>query len=1751
MWKNRKLREKLGVGFGGVLVLTITVALFGWGGLRQIQERVDKTEEVSALVAGIQQARQAEKNYIHRREAEYATQLNETIAELLRRAKALKLKFEDRLNDEQMDNVMENMLAYQAAFAKYVDYVEQAEDAVTGMNRTAETALRQVEKIRQDQKNELVEIRRQALLFRDDKLRKAEQANQLLRWALDAKALRIALMDENPDPEQLRQWDALNQQILELTREMKAGFKLEKNLRQADAILERYSGYQQLFRDYLNTREDMARRQAEHITLVAEAGAESMRQMEAISQDQQAQLAARLEENERRMDVKLAKAREAVRVVKRYLEVRQNEKNFTLSGEPADFNQTLALLQETMKLAGELRQKFEKEQNHERGELLVNALKEYRRALERYTGAGQEQKPELRREMERIGQQVLALAEAVRADQADQVTELRQQALVFRDDKLSKANEAQQLLKWALEAKALRIQLMHENTPATLNAWKELNRKILASTRQLRSRFTLEKNLVQADAILSTYQRYQELFLEYLENKREFQSELAEKITGVAAAGADSMREMQAINADQKAQLDQRLKENETLIDDRLDKLGQADQIATWYLDARHTEKQYIISGNPEKVDGVLEITQRIRQQAEDLAARLEKRENIQVARQVINALDNYRKAFERYLLMHDQEIEAEQEMVRAARAALTVNQQAKADQETKMRQEAGLTRVMVGGLALAAVALGLLVAYLTTRNIVKPLNRAVELSSQLSQGNLSARARTGGNNDETGQLLEAMNAMASALQAVISETRGALAQLAEGEKQIEIRGEFIGDFVEIKNALQVTAMRLAEATERNETQSWLKTGQAQLNESLGGDQSLQDMAENVINFLVPYLDAQVGAFFLVDEGQNEKGEHETRLNMVASHAYTWRKNLANRYRIGEGLVGQAALERKAIVVERVPEDYIHVESGLGESTPAAVLVMPFLFEGELKGIIELASLQGFSRLHLDFLEQVMPGVAIAINTAESRTRMKELLAQTQAQSEELQQQQASLQQSNEELQSQSEELQSQQEELRQINEELEERTNALERQQREVEEKNRELEKARAGVQAKAEELELASKYKSEFLANMSHELRTPLNSLLILAQMLADNKEGTLSERQQEYAHTIYNSGSDLLTLINDILDLSKVEAGRIEIHAEDTSLENLATSLEQKFKPVANQRGLEFNINLAGNLPAVIHADDQRLKQVLTNLLGNAFKFTQQGSVTLDVARPDPGISLERSGLKPATTLAFSVRDTGIGIPVDKQKVIFEAFQQADGTTSRRYGGTGLGLSISRQLVQLMGGEIQITSEEGKGSCFTVYLPEHMESKTAGDDEHAPPAAREPVAAPPVPAVKSTPAGAPGDDRETLQTGDKSILIVEDDRNFSNILLDLAREKGFKCLLAEDGRTGLQLAEQYKPSAVILDLGLPLVDGWTVMEKLKDNPETRHIPVHFVSASDYSIDARRMGAIGYSLKPVSMAELGEAFRHIEEFLGRSGKKLLLASDNQARREAMQELISGSDARVSVAVGREDVLRQMRGTRFDCLVLDVDMEQQTGIHLLEQLRDKQDLEQVPVILYAERGLNETEQGVVQQCTANLTIKEVHSGERLLDEVTLFLHQVETKLSQDQQTMLRRVRNKEGILEGKRVLLVDDDARNVFALTAALEEKGMEVMTATNGREALQALEAQPDTDVVLMDIMMPEMDGYEATRKIREKGRFHKLPIIALTAKAMKGDKAKCIEAGANDYLSKPIEPSRLISLLRVWLY
>ncbi len=966
-------------------------------------------------------------------------------------------------------------------------------------------------------------------------------------------------------------------------------------------------------------------------------------------------------------------------------------------------------------------------------------------------------------------------------------------------------------------------------------------------------------------------------------------------------------------------------------------------------------------------------------------------------------------------------------------------------------------------------------------------------------------------------------------------------------------------------SALEQSKLQVEQREAEGKKQEWLSTRQAELSDTMRGQQDESTLAKNVIKYLCKYLQAQVGAIYIK---QNDN------LQLLGSYAYPKRKNFSNHFEVGESLVGQAALEKETILLTNIPADYIKVTSGLGETSPQNILVSPFSYEDEVTGVVELASLAEFGAGQIEFLEKVMPNIAITFNMAWSRTRMNELLDESQQQAEELQVQEEELRAANVELEAQAkslersqERLKTQQEELQATNAELEDKTQALSKQQVALEKRNKELLLAHAQLEQKAREVTLASKYKSEFLANMSHELRTPLNSILILARMLADNDVGNLSGEQTESARVIFKSGNDLLNLINDILDLSKVEAGKMELNLTRGSLTSLKNTLQQQFAHVAEEKGLEFEVILNDALPETILTDWQRVEQILKNLISNAIKFTGRGSVTVTIYRSQQtdelhsDLDLSGPTPDPAQTVAFSITDTGIGISTEQQDLIFEAFQQVDSSLSRQYTGTGLGLSISKSMATFLHGKIRLQSTPGQGSTFTLYLPETLAATmdTAGSSQAVAPGEQEteekkdkvsPSPQLPLTNIQSSAPTIP-DDRDNLSADDNILLIIEDDLSFAKILYNIARKNGFKCLTASDGETGLNLARTCKPDAIILDLQLPDISGWGVLNGLKNNPDLRHIPVHIMSAEDENLAAFRQGAMGFLTKPVSREALEGAFQKIDRFVAGGINLLLLVEDDADLRQTIYNLLSRKNIEIIETETGKAALNLLRSQPIDCMILDLKLPDISGFEILDRLSQDDTMSRCPIVIYTGQELTREENQTLMKYADSVILKSAVSSERLLDETALFLHQVVADLPEEKQQAIKRLYSKDAMLADKRILIVDDDMRNSFALSKLLTDKGVVVEIAGNGEKALELLAAEPDFDLVLMDIMMPVMDGLETTRKIRAQKKFKQLPILALTAKAMKGDREKCLAAGANDYLTKPVDTERLLTMLRVWFY
>ncbi|MEE1613538.1 hybrid sensor histidine kinase/response regulator, partial [Microvirga sp. CF3016] len=1023
-------------------------------------------------------------------------------------------------------------------------------------------------------------------------------------------------------------------------------------------------------------------------------------------------------------------------------------------------------------------------------------------------------------------------------------------------------------------------------------------------------------------------------------------------------------------------------------------------------------------------------------------------------------------------------------------------------------------------------------------------------------EGKLGGQARVPGAAGLWRDLTDNVNQLAANLTTQVRAIADVATAVTKGDLTRSISVEASGELASLKDNVNEMIRNLRDTTLKNAEQDWLKTNLAKFTRMLQGERDLTTVSNMILSEIAPLVNAQQGVFYTV-----ESDGSEPILEMVASYAFTERKHLNNRFRLREGLVGQVAYERKRILLTNVPGDYITISSALGEAPPLNIIVLPVLFEQEVKAVIELASFSRFSETHQSFLEQLTESIGIVLNTIAANMRTEGLLKQSQLLTTELQSQQEELRNTNDRLEQQaatlrqSEELlRQQQEALQKTNEELEDKARLLELQKQEVEAKNQEVSVAKTALEEKAEQLSLTSRYKSQFLANMSHELRTPLNSLLILSKLLTENSDGNLTEKQREFAKTIHAAGSDLLSLINDILDLSKIESGTVSLEVSSVAFKDLVDNMERTFRQIAEERKLDFHVEVDPKLPPAIRTDSKRLQQVLRNLLSNAFKFTERGGVTLQIG------SAEGSPLRAGSQwIAMSVTDTGIGIPEEKQRIIFEAFQQADGTTSRKYGGTGLGLSISREIARLLGGEIVVSSTPGSGSTFTLFVPveppashgttgaeyfTRSNGNGAGQysapDETSGAMIRQPSAAMALSASL--------DDRHAITTGDRVVLIIEDDAMFASVLLELAREEGFRGLIAMDGASALALAHRYKPHAITLDIGLPDMDGWALLDLLKHDPRTRHVPIHVISVDDQKKRGLKAGAFGFLEKPVDREALMGALNRTKEFIDRPVKKLLLVEDDDNQRMSLSELMKSEQVDV-IAVGTaESALEVIQARQFDCAVVDLGLPDLPGTELIERIRKTKGGEELPIVIYTGQDLTKSEERRLQGIAATLIVKGEGSSERLLNDTALFLHRAISAIPEEKHIIVER-RN-EGSLEGRKVLIVDDDMRNIFSLTSALEQHGISVVFAENGLEGIEKLQANPDVDVALVDIMMPEMDGYETMRAIRNIPRYRDLPLVAVTAKAMKGDREKCLEAGATDYVSKPVDLDQLLAVLRVQL-
>jgi len=950
----------------------------------------------------------------------------------------------------------------------------------------------------------------------------------------------------------------------------------------------------------------------------------------------------------------------------------------------------------------------------------------------------------------------------------------------------------------------------------------------------------------------------------------------------------------------------------------------------------------------------------------------------------------------------------------------------------------------------------------------------------------------------------------------------------------------------ETEKHILLTNGELQELSEKNEQHNWILSSEAKINDAMRGEFDMDQLGNNIISSVCNLLNYPVGVFYLVNRSQK---------TLAVRGSFAIHQDLSDRkYHFGEGLAGQAALEKKTRIFTPVPDGYIKISSVLGNTTPSHILCLPILFEDQTIAVLEIGLMEAPNEAHITFLEKIANDIGVAVNIMVAKVKLQELFEKTQQQAEELISQQEELRVTNEDLIHKTEELQASEEELRVQQEELQQANSELEEKAQLLEEKNASINQAKEAIGLKAAELELSSKYKSEFLANMSHELRTPLNSILILARILKENKLSNLSEEQIKYAGVIHNAGSDLLALINDILDLSKIESGKVDLVVEQVKPKSIKSQIDSLFNELANQKEIQFEFKLTDNLPNTIATDQTRLEQVIKNLLSNAFKFTRKGgrvSVEVGVAQKDQ-IKYNKSLIElEKNPIYFAVTDSGIGIPKDKQQIIFEAFQQEDGSTSRKYGGTGLGLSISRELANLLGGEIQLKSEVGVGSTFTLFIPQDLATegtvKTIAEKDTAVDLpAKDTLAVPEN--IETIPV--------KLSNGNK-LLIVEDDENFAEILKAYAIEKGFEPILAHSGDKGLELATTELPDAIVLDVMLPVMDGWTILKKLKANPATQHIPIHMMSAGDEKpAKAKKEGAIGFLKKPVEKEKLDHAFELLSNQYTYNFHNVLVIEDQVLQSNELTEQLIKKGAKVSQAYTGAEARQMLDESVFDCIILDLKLPDISGFELLDEIKSNPDTKDVPVIINTAMELDKDKMASIMRYSQAMVLKSNKSNDRLLDEVSLFMNklQADTPAREEAPKIAKAPKNYaptiEKALENKTILITDDDMRNIFALSSALQDYKIKVVIANNGIEALEKLAQHTEIDLVLMDIMMPEMDGYEAMRKIRAQRHLANLPVIALTAKAMKSDREKCIEAGASDYISKPVDIDKLLSMLRVWL-
>lgn len=1036
-------------------------------------------------------------------------------------------------------------------------------------------------------------------------------------------------------------------------------------------------------------------------------------------------------------------------------------------------------------------------------------------------------------------------------------------------------------------------------------------------------------------------------------------------------------------------------------------------------------------------------------------------------------------------------------------------------------------------GILIGAILLVLALVYMVIKNIANHLFELQEAATKIAMGHTNITLPSFAKDD--------LGVVARSIRR-IDQSNQEMARVADeiGKENYDVAIHPKGMHDLLGNALLNMKRALERHSQKDKQEIWIRTGENNINNLLIGRRELKAFSLDILKGLVDYLDAAVGTYYLSNQDKT--------LTLLGSAGVTSQSQLPKKINFGETILGKAAIEGKVILLNNLSDDYLKISTSLGTSKPTWILIIPLMHENEIEGVIEIASINEVPDAMLTLANSISKNVAAAVHAIKSRIRLKELLEETQAQTEELQVQQSELENLNVELEAQANKLQASEEELRVQQEELLEANQELEIRSQALEDKNQVILERNLEIQKKAEDLAISTKYKSEFLANMSHELRTPLNSILLLSRLLSENNDGNLLEDQIEYAKVIQSSGNGLLNLIDEILDLSKIEAGKMTLTYDNVALDDILSDIQLLFGPMAKEKGLKLSVEKETNLPAFISTDNLRLQQILRNLVSNALKFTSKGSVTISI----------RKHKEKDNFLDFSVLDTGIGIPLEKQQLVFEAFQQADGSTRRKFGGTGLGLSISKELARLLGGSLYINSKTTKGSEFIATLPvESLQQLEEEPKKEQKPNSKEDKreqskVKEKTPFISSIIPNELDDDREEIQEGDKILLIIEDDTNFAKALIDFSHKNNYKVITTVRGDLGIELAEKYLPKAILLDIELPIKNGWQVMDELKNNAVTRHIPVHIMSSHEVKKESITKGAIDFIRKPMAFEEIGEIFNRVEKALSIGVRKVLIIEDNLKHAQALGHYLEGFDVKTEISNDIQSAVNKLKSHEADCVILDMGVPDATAYKALESIKTEAGMDNLPVIIFTGKDLSPSEEIKIKRYADSIVVKTAHSYERIMDEVGLFLHIVEESKETTKKEKPKLSTTLQEVLRGKTVLMADDDIRNIFSLTKALERYQINVISADDGREALNLLQKNAEkVDIVLMDMMMPEMDGYETTRLIRQDKRFKTLPILAVTAKAMMGDRDKCIAAGASDYISKPVDIDQLISLLRVWLY